>query len=117
MKMTPFLEHVVYDFFSESDPITFRPMMGGYILYYEGRTFAIVFGEELYFKGTEDLGDWYMLRGSKQFMYTRNKEEHYLYYFSVPPEVYEDKTIFYEWLQVALSVTKPPKVRKKKLVR
>ena len=121
MKMTPFLEHIVYDIFGEEHPITFRAMMGAHILYYEGMTFAIVEGEELYFKGSEELGSWYLSHPeSKQFMYTRAGEDTYLYYFLVPLALYENvenKEIFYEWLHVALSVAKPPKPRKKKLVR
>lgn len=117
MKMTPFLEYVVYDIFGEGVPITFRNMMGSHILYYEGRAFAIVTDEELYFKGNDEIGDWYRMRGSEQFMYMRREEEAYLNYFSVPPEVYENRELLAEWVQVALSVTKPPKEKKKKLVR
>ncbi len=117
MKTTPFLEYIVYDIFGENMPITFRSMMGAHILYYEGRTFAIVDGEELYFKGNEELSSWYMSRGSNQFKYTRKGEDTYLDYFSVPPEVYEDKVLLEEWLNMALSVTKPPKPKKKRKVQ
>ncbi|MCF7843269.1 TfoX/Sxy family protein [Candidatus Gracilibacteria bacterium] len=116
MKTNPFLEYIIYDVFGEVLPITFRAMMGAYILYYEGKAFAIVEKDELYFKGSEELSNWYMSRGSKQFMYLRKEEETYLDYFSVPPEVYEDKIMLEEWLGVALSVAKPPKPRKKKKV-
>ena len=115
MKMTPFLEYIVYDIF-DNEPVTWRSMMGAYVLYYEERAFAIISDDELYFKGSEDLASWYFFRGSKQFSYMRNGEETYLSYFSVPAEAYEDKTFLQEWLGVALSATKPPKPRKKKLV-
>lgn len=116
MKMTPFLEYVVYDIFGEDMPVTFRAMMGSYILYYEGRAFAIVSREELYFKGSEEIMDWYLAQGSLQFMYMRREEEAHLNYFSVPPEVYENRELLTEWLYMALSVTKPPKKKKKKIV-
>lgn len=116
MKMTPFLEYVVYDIFGEDISVTFRAMMGSYILYYEGRVFAIVSGEELYFKGSEEIMDWYLAQGSLQFMCMRREEESYLNYFSVPPEVYENRELLTEWLYMALSVTKPPKKKKKKIV-
>ena len=115
MKMTPFLEYIVYDVFEENEPITWRPMMGAYILYYNGMAFAIVEDDELYFKGSEDLADWYFFRGSEQFSYMMKDEERHLAYFSVPPEVYEDQTFLQEWLSVALSVAKPPKAKKKKV--
>ena len=115
-KASPFLEYVLYDVFGENEPITYRAMMGAFILYFEGRAFAIVSGDELYFKGAEHTVDWYVFRGSKQFSYERKGEEVFLMYFSVSPEVYEDKTVFVEWLDIALSSTSVPKERKKKLV-
>ncbi len=117
MKMSPFLEYIVYDVFGETIPVTFRSMMGAHILYYEGRAFAIVENDELYFKGSEEILGWYAERGSKQFSYIRKGEEAHLYYFSVPDEVYENKELLSEWLNVALSVTKPPKPKKKRKVQ
>jgi TfoX/Sxy family transcriptional regulator of competence genes len=55
MKTNPFLEYILYDIFGENEPVTFRPMMGVYLLYYEGKAFAIVENEELYFKGNKEL--------------------------------------------------------------
>lgn len=94
--------------------------MGAHILYYEGKAFAIVENEELYFKGSKDLAEWYLSRGGKQFRVSRprglavNKSEGkdtHLYYFLVPSEVYEDRSSREEWLDVALSVAKLPKNR------
>lgn len=118
MKITPFLEYIVYDIFGESEPITFRAMMGAHILYYEGKAFAIVENDELYFKGSKELEDWYLSHGSKKFRVSRprglavNKsegKEAHLYYFLVPAEIYEAKNSREEWLDVALSVAKLPK--------
>lgn len=106
MKITPFLEYIVYDVFGESEPITFRAMMGAHVLYYEGMAFAIVEKEELYFKGSKELMNWYISRNSKQFGYQKEGKEAHLYYFLVPPEIYENKTTRDEWLDVALSVAK-----------
>lgn len=107
--MTPFLEYVIYDIFGESEPITFRAMMGAHILYFEGKAFAIVEKDELYFKGSKELMDWYISRGSKQFRYEKEGKDAHLYYFLVPPEIYEDSTARGEWLATALSVAKFPK--------
>ena len=118
MKTTPFLEYIVYDIFGESEPITFRAMMGAHILYYEGKAFAIVENDELYFKGSKELQEWYLSRGSKIFRVSRprglavNKsegKEAHLYYFLVPVEIYENKTSREEWLDIALLVAKYPK--------
>lgn len=113
MKMTPFLEYVLYDIFGESEPITARSMMGAHILYYEGKAFAIVEQEELYLKGSKELASWYINRGSRQFTYIKEGKDAHLYYFLVPPDVYENKNIFNDWLDVALSVAKKPNKKKK----
>jgi TfoX/Sxy family transcriptional regulator of competence genes len=99
----------MYDIFGESEPIITRAMMGAHMLYYEGKAFAIVEGDELYFKGSKELMSWYMDRGSKRFGYQKEGEEAHLYYFLVPPEIYEDKEKREEWLEVALLVAKLPK--------
>ncbi len=108
MKTTPFLEYIVYDIFGEGEPITFRAMMGAHILYYEGKAFAILENDEMYFKGSKELASWYLEKGSKQFVYTKEGKDAHLYYFLVPAEIYEDRNSREEWLDVALSVAKIP---------
>lgn len=103
-KTTPFLEYVLYDLFGESEPITWRPMMGAYMLYYEGKPFALVEQDELYFKGSKETKDWYLERGSKQFTYKKKGEDACLYYFFVPEEVCESREVFSEWKEVAISM-------------
>jgi TfoX/Sxy family transcriptional regulator of competence genes len=109
MKSTPFLDYILYDIFGENEPITTRAMMGAYILYYEGKAFAIVEKEELYFKGSQELATWYIERGSKQFTYTKEGEDAHLNYFLVPPEIYEHREDLEVWLHTALSVAVLPK--------
>ena len=108
MKSTPFLDYILYDIFGEGKPITARLMMGAHVLYYEGKAFAIVENEELYFKGSQELKDWYISRGSRQFTYVKKGKEAHLYYFLVPVDVYEDRRTLMEWLDVTLSVAKLP---------
>jgi DNA transformation protein and related proteins len=103
MKMTPFLEYVVYDIFTDSRQVTFRPMMGGYALYYEGSMFAFIDGDDLYIKGRKEESIWYTTQGSKQFSYRRQGKEVYLCYFLVPPAIYEDREVFGKWLDKTLS--------------
>lgn len=108
-KTNSFLEYILYDIFGESEPITFRAMMGAHVLYYEGKAFAIVEKDELYFKGSKELMDWYLSRGSTIFRYQKEGKEAHLYYFLIPQEIYENKTSRDEWLDVALSVARLPK--------
>lgn len=109
MKSSPLLEYILYDIFGESEPITARAMMGSHVLYYEGKAFALVENDDLYFKGSKEFKDWYMNLGSRQFAYLKEGKDAYLYYFLVPQEVYENKIIRDEWLDVALTVAKLPK--------
>ncbi len=113
MKTTPFLEYLLYDLFGEDEPISARFMMGAHVLYYEGKAFAIVERDELYFKGNKELEEWYMSRGSKQFTYMKEGKDAYLYYFYVSDKVYEDTEKRNEWLDVALSVAVLPKKKTK----
>lgn len=112
MKTTPFLEYVVYDIFGESEPITFRAMMGAHVLYYDGKTFAIVDGEKLYFKGDKITEQWYMEHGAKKFWYMKEGKKQYMNYFLVTAETLENHDVFLEWFGVALSVAVLPKKKK-----
>jgi TfoX/Sxy family transcriptional regulator of competence genes len=69
-------------------------------------------GDELYFKGNKELMSWYVDRGSKRFCYQKDGQEAHLYYFLVPPEIYEDKEKRNEWLDIALSAATLPKKKK-----
>lgn len=112
MKSTPFLLYILYDIFGEHEPISARAMMGAYVLYYEGKAFALVEKEELYFKGSKELLVWYLEKESRQFTYTKEGKNAHLYYFLVPSEVYENKDTREEWLATALTVAKTPRAKK-----
>ena len=113
MKTTPFLEHILYDIFDERDAVTARAMMGAHILYMEGKVFAIAEGDELWLKGSNDLAGWYLSRGSKKFGYMKEGKEQGMNYFRVPEDILEDRVLFKEWLDVALSVATLPKKKRK----
>lgn len=112
MKTSPFLEYLLGDIFDESLHVTARAMMGGHILYSEGRVFAIAENDELWFKGSDELEEWYIFRGSRKFSYMKEGKEQGMNYFLVPEEVIEDREKLNEWLDVALSVAVIPKKKK-----
>ncbi len=112
MKTTPFLEYVMYDVFDESLHVTARAMMGGYILYSDGKVFAIAEDDELWFKGNNELAEWYLSRGSKKFSYLKEGKPQGMNYFLVPEAVIENKNELQEWIDVALSVATLPKKKK-----
>lgn len=107
--MTPFLLYIMYDVLDDSLNVTSRAMMGGYTLYSDGKVFAIVEGEQLWFKGSNDLKEWYLTHGSKKFSYRKEGELQEMNYYLVPEEVIENKEALNEWLDVALSVATLPK--------
>lgn len=109
MKTTPFLEYLLGDIFDESLHVTARAMMGGYILYSNGKVFAIAEKDDLWFKGSNELAEWYLSRGSRKFSYMKEGKEQGMNYFLVPEEVMENREAFNEWLDTALSVAKLPK--------
>jgi DNA transformation protein and related proteins len=114
MKTTPFLEHILYDIFDERDEVTARAMMGGYVLYMEGKVFAIAEDETLWLKGSDILSDWYLSRGSKKFWYIKEGKIQGMNYFSVPEDVLENREDFKRWVEVALTVAMLPKSKSRK---
>ena len=84
------------------------------MLYSEGKAFAIVTDEQLWFKGSHDVASWYLSRGSKKFSYKKEGKEQEMNYFLVPSDVIEDKDLYKDWLDVALSVATLPKIKNKK---
>lgn len=119
MKTTPFLEYLMGDIFDESLHVTARAMMGGYVLYSDGKVFAIAENDELWFKGSHELAKWYLSRGSRKFSYTKTSrmegkmKEQEMNYFLVPEEVMENREVLDDWLGVALSVAVLPKSSRK----
>ncbi len=106
------MEYVVYDVFGEGEGITYRAMMGGYTLYKDGKVFAIIDDEKLYFKGSSNTEGWYLEHGAKKFWYMKEGKKQYMNYFLMPSDVLENKDEFSEWFDMALSVATLPKKKK-----
>lgn len=120
MKIDSFVEYLIYDVFDKSLNVTSRAMMGGNVLYSNGKVFAIAENDELWFKGSNDLAEWYLSRGSKKFSYEKKdksgkKNIQDMNFFFVPESVIENKEELNEWLDIALSVAKLPKKKSKPL--
>jgi DNA transformation protein len=109
MKVTPFLEYVLYDLFGDNPKVSARAMMGGYTLYMEGKVFAIVDDEILYLKGDKDTEGWYVEHSAKKFWYMKEGKKQFMNYFKIPEEVLENRDQFNEWVDVALSVAEKAK--------
>ncbi len=114
MKSNAYLEYLLGDVFDESLHVTARAMMGGHILYSEGKVFAIADDDQLWFKGTSELEQWYLSRGSRKFSYPKEGKKQEMNYFLVPESVIESREEFSEWLDRALSIATLPKKKTKK---
>ncbi len=106
MKSNPFLEYILYDVFNERDNVTARFMMGGHILYKDGKVFALVEDEKLYLKVSKDNEKWFLENGSNKFTYEKkdkdgNRKSQTLNFFLVPEEIIEDRERLQEWLDEA----------------
>jgi DNA transformation protein len=112
MKSNVFLEYLLGDVFEETLHVTVRAMMGGHVLYSEGKVFGIAEDDELWLKGSDEFAGWYLSRGSRKFSYPKEGKVQEMNFFLVPEEVLENRGDFNEWLDVALSVAKLPKKRR-----
>ena len=107
--------YVLYDLLPESIHAEAKSMMGSYVLKSEGKVFAIVDDDTLWFKGNEQLKPWYEEHGGKQFSYMKvapgggERKVQKMHFYSMPEEGLEDREEFGEWLDRALSVASAPK--------
>ena len=107
MKTNPFVEYILYDVFNERDNVTARFMMGGYIIYKDGKVIGLAEEDEFYLKGNKDTEKWFLDHGSEKFAYEKKgkngkKKIQEMNFFLVPEEVLEDRERFKEWLDVIL---------------
>ena len=93
-------------------PVTARSMFGGVGLYAQGRFFALIAEDRLYFK-VDDLtrGD-YEQEGMEPFR--PFGEEHAMGYYEVPVDVLENAPRLASWMQKAIDVAERAKRSKRK---
>jgi DNA transformation protein len=86
-----------------------RAMFGGWGIFNEGRMFALIAGNTLYFKVDDSNRADYEAAGSERFAP--------MPYYEVPADVLEDESALRGWLDAALKVAHsqpPPKKRRKR---
>jgi DNA transformation protein len=81
-------------------------LFGGYAIFHEGLTFALVADDVLYFKVDETNKEMYDKAGSSHF-------PHPISYREVPADVFEDIDRLYEWAEISIGVAKA-KAKKKR---
>lgn len=97
MTSASYLQYVLDDLFAGDKAITAKSMFGGHGLYFEGRIFGIIAGDELYFKTDHSNVRRYITRDSKQFSYAKNDKEYKMSYWLVPTEVLDNPHLLMKW--------------------
>jgi DNA transformation protein len=93
-----------------------KKMFGGWGIFRMGLMFAVVIGDELYFKADEANVGRFESRGLKPFIYEAKGRRVSLRYYQAPPETLEEPSAMAEWAgeayACALRHQKPPQARK-----
>ncbi len=107
-----FTAHVVEQM-SFLGPVQAKKMFGGWGIFKTGLMFAVVIGDELYFKADEQNVGRFLARGLKPFTYEAGNRSVSLRYYQAPPETLEDLSAMAQWAgeahACALRNQKPPR--------
>jgi len=110
IKLTPYVEYLLQDAFSELDNVEVKRMFGGYGFYLEGRIFGFTVEDDtLVFKANDETSAKFKDLGSEQFIYTghKNKKPTAMPYWSVPESVLEDPKLLAQWARESASLSAP----------
>ncbi len=84
-------------------PVTCRPMFGGLCFFAEGRAFALVAGDILYFKVDASNRSDFVAAGMGPFLPFGDADKP-MQYYQVPEEVLEDPDQLGPWMAKAIAV-------------
>ena len=90
-----------------------RAMFGGYGIYQGEVMFAIVVGDQLYFKADNITRQAFTAQGLAPFTYVARGKTHTLQYYEAPPEVFEEPEAMQTWAKQAVGVALKAKRGKK----
>jgi DNA transformation protein len=93
-------------------PVTTRPMFGGLTFFAEGRAFALVADEVLYFKVDDSNRPDFMAAGKGPFLPFGDPEKP-MQYYELPEEVLEDTDQLADWMAKAIAVATRVKPKSK----
>lgn len=117
MPVSPSYRAFVLDQLQQIAPVTSRPMFGGLCIFHEGRAFALITDERLYFKVDDANRPDFEARGMGPFLPFDDPAKP-MAYFELPEEVLEDLDELGPWVRKAQAVAaraaaKKPKAKKK----
>ena len=97
-------------------PVTSRPMFGGLAIFAEGRTFALVADEVLYFKVDDSNRPDFEAAGRGPFLPFGDPGKP-MQYSELPEEVLEDPDLLSAWMVKAIAVAARAKPKPKRKPR
>jgi DNA transformation protein and related proteins len=97
-------------------PVTSRPMFGGLAIFAEGRTFALVADEVLYFKVDDSNRPDFEAAGRGPFLPFGDPARP-MQYYDLPEEVLEDSDLLAAWMAKAIAVAARAKPKAKRKAR
>ena len=101
----------VLDQLSQVAPVTTRPMFGGLTFFHQGRAFALIAEERLYFKVDDSNRPDFEAAGMGPFLPFGDPAKPMAYY-ELPAEVLEDDDLLPGWVHKAVTVARSAAARK-----
>lgn len=101
-----YLEYIL-DQFYDWGGVYVRRLFGGAGLYRDGKMFALVADDIVYFKVDDTNREKYVLAGSSPFKPFPNRPS--LSYYDVPPEILEDPSELIEWAKECIHIQRKKK--------
>ncbi len=111
MKDTSYLDYIIGDVLAEIPSVTYKSMFSGWCLYKNGFVFALIIGDELFFKTDETNREQYKKRGSHPFKYSTKKKEITTSYWTLPEEIMENKELLPKWIEQSVEMDKRKKLK------
>ncbi|HJW44101.1 MAG TPA: TfoX/Sxy family protein [Geothrix sp.] len=93
-------------------PVTTRPMFGGLTFFADGRAFALVAEEVLYFKVDDSNRPDFEAAGKGPFLPFGDPDKP-MQYYELPEEVLEDTDLLAQWMAKAIAVAAKAKTKAK----
>ena len=96
-------------------PVQIRSMFGGAGVFRDGKMFALIAFEELYFKGGPETQARYEAEGMAPFTYeAKGGKRSVMSYWQVPARLYDDPDEMREWALEAIGVAEAAAAKKSK---
>ncbi|WP_375326339.1 TfoX/Sxy family protein [Candidatus Tisiphia endosymbiont of Nemotelus uliginosus] len=96
-----FLDYVI-DILSPLYQVKTRKLFGGYGLYINGKIFALIAKQELYFKASNQAMEFLIKFDSEPFSYKKRDKIIKMSYWKVPAEILENPELLQQCLSISL---------------